>query len=149
MSSFINTYGGSLENMTTGLGSVQRAIAAGLSINDIYNSSGREGFTFGQRASDYLSGAQAGGTASQNQISQLQTTFDQQLKEAAARAAEQQRLADERIKRLQQQTLEMQTMQASPDRTAQVLGAGKSLVIRRGTRNRFSRPELQIKSMNI
>jgi hypothetical protein len=149
MSSFINTYGGSLENMTTGLGSVQRAIAAGLSINDIYNYSGREGFTFGQRAADYLAGAQAGGTASQNQISQLQSTFDQQLKEAAARAAEQQRLADEKIKRMQQQALEAQTRQASPEQTAQVLGAGKSLVIRPGARTRFSRPELQIKSMNI
>lgn len=149
MSSFINTYGGSLENMTAGLGSVQRAIASGLSIGDIYNYSGREGFTFGQRAADYLAGAQAGGQSSQNQISQLQSTFDQQLKEAAARAAEQQRLADEKIKRMQQQALEAQTRQASPEQTAQVLGAGKSLVIRPGARTRFSRPELQIKSMNI
>ena len=149
MSSFINTYGGSLENMTTGLGAVRGAIASGLSISDIYNYSGREGFTFGQRASDYLAGAQAGGAASQNQISQLQTTFDQQLREATARAAEQQRIADEKIKRMQQQALEAQTRQASPEQTAQVLGAGKSLVIRPGARTRFSRPELQIKSMNI
>ena len=149
MSSFINTYGGDLANMQSGYTAIQRAIASGLSISDIYNAQAREGFTFGQRGQDFLAGAQAGGAASQNQLAQLQTTFDQQLKEATSRAAEQQRIADEKIKRMQQQALEAQTRQASPQQTAQVLGAGKSLVIRPGARTRFSRPELQIKSMNI
>lgn len=87
--------------------------------------------------------------AFQNQIASLQSGFQQQMQQQQAQFAEAQRRQQERIEQMQQQALEAQTRQAAPQQAAQVLGVGKSLTIRPGARTRFSRPELQIKSVNI
>ena len=87
--------------------------------------------------------------AFQNQIASLQSSFQQQMQQQQARFAEAQRRQQEKMEQMQQQALEAQTRQAAPQQTAQVLGVGKSLTIRPGARTRFSRPELQIKSVNI
>lgn len=141
MASFIETYGGNLNTMAhSGLAAVRKAEAAGLSINQIRQMAREQGVSFGSGAQDYFR---------QKEISQLQDTFRQQMQQQQAQFAEAQRRQQERIEQMQQQALEAQTRQAAPQQAAQVLGVGKSLTIRPGTRTRFSRPELQIKSMNI
>ena len=148
MSSFIQTYGGNTETMRhSGLAAVKRAQAAGLSISQIQDQARREGITFGPGAQDYFRTE----TARQftDQITNLQNTFQRQMQEQAAQHAAAQRQQQQKLEQMQQQSLEAATRQAAPQQTAQVLGVGKSLVIRPGARNRFSRPELQIKSMNI
>ena len=54
MASFIETYGGNLGANASGLKAVQRALDAGLTINEIRNQAAREGVSFGYRAQDYL-----------------------------------------------------------------------------------------------
>ena len=85
----------------------------------------------------------------QNQIASLQSSFQQQMQQQQAQFAEAQRRQQERMEQMQQQAVEAQTRQAAPQQSAQILGVGKSLTIRPGARTRFSRPELQIKSVNI
>ena len=71
------------------------------------------------------------------------------MQQQGAQFAEAQRKQQERVEQIQQQSLQAQTRQAAPQQSAQVLGVGKNLTIRPGARTRFSRPELQIKSVNI
>lgn len=148
MSSFIKTYGGNTETMRhSGLKAVKAAEAAGLSISQIQQMARSQGVSFGSGAQDYFRQKQA--ESFQNQISQLQSSFQQQMEQQQAIFAEAQRKQQERMKQMQQSALEAQTRQAAPQKEAQVLGAGKSMVIRPGASTRFSRPELQIKSMNV
>lgn len=141
MSSFIETYGGNLNTMAhSGLAAVRKAEAAGLSINQIRQMAREQGVSFGSGAQDYFR---------QKEISQLQDTFRQQMQAQATQFQAAQRAQQERLDQMQQQALQAQTRQAAPQKQAQVLGAGKSLTIRPGASTRFSRPELQIKSMNI
>lgn len=152
MSYFINTYGGNLATRSAGLTAVQRAQAAGLTIGQIQNLGRVEGITFGQRAQDYF-GYQTQIANLQNtfqqQMQQLQQSQQQQLNQQASQFASAQRRQEQEMQKMQQQALEAQTRQAAPEQSAQVLGVGKNLTIRPGTRTRFSRPELQIKSVNI
>jgi hypothetical protein len=141
MADFRQTYGG------VGLKPVQRAEAAGMSIADIIKAGYDQKFFFGHRAQDYLQKQQSSNF--ENQIKDLQSTFQQEMQAANTRFVEQQRKNEERIQQMQQQALEAQTRQAAPQQSAQVLNAGKSMVIRPGASTRFSRPELQIKSINI
>lgn len=85
----------------------------------------------------------------ENQISSLQSTFQQQMQQQQQRFAEQQRKQEEKIRLMQQQALEAQVRQASQQETAQMVGAGSPMIIRPGGSSRFSRPKLQIKSINI
>jgi|11BtaG_2_1085332.scaffolds.fasta_scaffold00130_17 hypothetical protein len=141
MADFRATYGGQ------GLNPVKKAEAAGMSIADIIKAGYDQKFFFGHRAQDYLQQKQS--ASFENQIKDLQSTFQNQMKEANQKFAEAQARNEERIQQMQQQALEAQTRQAAPQQSAQVLNAGKSMVIRPGASTRFSRPELQIKSMNI
>ena len=148
MASFIETYGGNLNTMAhSGLKAVRRAEAAGLSIGQIQRMAREQGVSFGSGAQDYF--RQKEREQFTNQIATLQNTFQQQMQQQQAQFAEAQRRQQEKLAQIQQQALEAQTRQAAPEKTAQVLGGGKSLAIRPGARTRFSRPELQIKSMNI
>ena len=55
MASFIETYGGNLSTMAhSGMAAVQRALDAGLTINEIRNQAAREGVSFGTRAREFL-----------------------------------------------------------------------------------------------
>lgn len=54
MSNFVRTYGGNLAANASGLKSLQRALGAGLTINQIRDQTNREGVSFGYRARDYL-----------------------------------------------------------------------------------------------
>ena len=141
MADFRQTYGG------VGLIPVQKAQAAGMSIADIIKAGYDQKFFFGHRAQDYLQKQQ--GSNFENQIKDLQSTFQQEMQAANTRFVEQQRKNEEKIQQMQQQALDAQTRQAAPQQSAQVLNAGKSMVIRPGASTRFSRPELQIKSINI
>ena len=85
----------------------------------------------------------------ESQISTLQSSFQTQMQQQAQQFAEAQRQQQMRMEQFQQQALEAQTRQAAPKQTAQVAGPGSSMIIRPGASTRFSRPELQIKSMNI
>jgi hypothetical protein len=145
MASFADIYGG------RGLRAVQKAEASGLSIADIQRMGYEQRFFFGPRAQDYLQQKQQEQLQSgfQNQIRDMQAAFQQELKQQGANFAAAQRKQQEKMQQMQQQALEAQTRQAAPQKEAQVLGAGKSMVIRPGASTRFSRPELQIKSMNI
>lgn len=145
MADFRQTYGG------VGLGPVSRAEAAGMSISDILRAGYEQQFSFGWRAQNYLQQKQREQLAVnyQDQIKGLQSSFQQQMKQQGAQFAEAQRKQQERMEQIQQQSLEAQTRQAAPQQSAQVLGIGKNLTIRPGARTRFSRPELQIKSVNI
>lgn len=100
-----------------------------------------------------LSGKRVGRIASQRIASgitsDLTSNFESAMAAQAAQFAEQRRRQEERMQQLQQQMVEAQTRQATPQQSAQVLGPGKSMVIRPGGSSRFSRPELQIKSVNI
>ena len=86
-----------------------------------------------------------------SQLSGLTASF----KEAAARQAEQmakfQETQEARMREFQQQTIAAQARASAPQQTAQVLGGkGSASDLRRaGSGGRFSRPELQIKSVNI
>lgn len=145
MVDFRETYGGQ------GLNPVKRAEAAGMSISDIIRAGYEQRFFFGHRAQDYLQQKQQEQLQAgfQNQIRDMQSAFQQELKQQGANFAAAQRKQQEKMQQIQQQALEAQTRQAAPQQTAQVLGVGKSMVIRPGASTRFSRPELQIKSMNI
>ena len=145
MADFRKTYGG------VGLNPVRRAEAAVMSISDILRAGRDQQFSFGWRAQDYLQQKQREQlTASfQNQISSLQSSFQQEMQRQSSQFAEAQRKQQEKMQQMQQQALEAQTRQAAPQKEAQVLGGGKSMVIRPGASTRFSRPELQIKSMNV
>ena len=52
MSSFISRYGGNMGARASGLASLQRALADGMTINSVRDLTAREGVTFGQRAQD-------------------------------------------------------------------------------------------------
>lgn len=145
MVDFRKTYGG------VGLTKVQKAEAAGMSISDIIRAGYEQQFSFGWRAQNYLQQRQREELAAryQDQIRGLQSSFQQQMQQQGAQFAEAQRKQQERVEQIQQQSLQAQTRQAAPQQSAQVLGVGKSLTIRPGAATRFSRPELQIKSVNI
>jgi hypothetical protein len=148
MSSFIELYGGNKDTMAhSGLQAVKRAEAAGLSIGQIQQMARNQGISFGSGAQDYF--RQKERQQFTDQITTLKNTFEKQMKQQQDQFAEAQRKQQERLEQIQQQSLEAQTRQAAPDRTAQVLGGGKSMIIRPGNSTRFRRPELQIKSMNI
>jgi DNA-binding transcriptional MerR regulator len=148
MSSFIELYGGNKDTMAhSGLKAVRAAEAAGLSIGQIRQMAASQGVSFGSGAQDYF--RQKERQQFTDQITTLKNTFEQQMQEQQARFAEAQRKQQKRLEQIQQQALEAQTRQAAPDKTAQVLGGGKSMIIRPGNSTRFRRPELQIKSMNI
>ena len=153
MSSFIKTYGGNLNTMAhSGLAAVKRAEAAGLSIGQIQQMAADQGVSFGSGAQDYFrqKAQQAQQTGFTSQINALTKSFQEQMKQQQAMFAEAQRRQEEKMRQMQQAALEAQTRQAAPEKTAQVLGgAGKPMVIRPGGSGRFSRPELQIKSMNV
>ena len=131
----------------SGLKAVRAAEAAGLSIGQIRQMAASQGVSFGSGAQDYF--RQKERQQFTDQITTLKNTFEQQMQEQQARFAEAQRKQQKRLEQIQQQALEAQTRQAAPDKTAQVLGGGKSMIIRPGNSTRFRRPELQIKSMNI
>ena len=141
MVDFRKKYGGQ------GLTKVKKAEADGMSISDIIRAGYEQRFFFGHRAQDYLQQRQREELTAgyKNQIRDLQSSFDRELKQQGANFAEAQRRQQEKMQQMQQQALEAQTRQAAPQKTAQVLGAGKSMVIRPGASTRFSRPELQIK----
>ncbi len=148
MSNFIELYGGNKDTMAhSGLKAVRKAEAAGLSINEIQRMAASQGISFGSGAQDYF--RQKERQQFTSQIATLTNTFQEQMRQQQAQFAEAQRRQQERLQQIQQQALEAQTRQAAPEKTAQVLGGGKSMIIRPGQRTRFSRPELQIKSMNI
>ena len=152
MSSFIKTYGGNTSTMAhSGLKAVKRAEAAGLSIGQIQQMARDQGVSFGSGAQDYFrqKAQQAQQASFTSQINALTSSFQQQMKQQQAMFAEAQRRQEEKMRQMQQAALEAQTRQAVPEKTAQVLGGGKPMVIRPGGSSRFSRPELQIKSMNV
>lgn len=85
-----------------------------------------------------------------NQISTLRNTFETKINDLTTAAAVAQQEAEQRYKTLEQQSLQAQTRQAAAPQTPQVASpAGSLKVIRPGGSTRFSRPELQIKGINI
>lgn len=85
----------------------------------------------------------------ENLTSTFQKQFELQQRQFAEAQKKQQELMSQQMARMQQESLEAQRRQAVGAQTAQVLGGGKSLTIRPGASKKFSRPELQIKSVNI
>lgn len=82
--------------------------------------------------------------------SDLTSSFESALAEQQRQIQEQQAAYEKRVQEMQQQLLQSQTRQAAAPQTPQVATpGGRSMVIRAGASTRFSRPELQIKSMNI
>lgn len=151
MSNFINTYGGDLATGRAGMGSVNRALAAGLSINQIDAIGRSEGISFGTAARDYITSelVKQQVAALNKQMQSTQQQYQQQISSQAAAFQKAQKEQQAQLQQVQQQALEAETRQKAPEQKAQVLGAGKGLVIRSGGKSRFTRPELQIKSMNI
>ena len=148
MAGFIETYGGNLNTMAhSGLAAVKRAEAAGLTIGQIQDIGRREGISFGTKAQEYFR-TQPIAQLTQ-QLSDLRTSFDAQVKAQEEAMKEAQRKYQEDMERMRQLQLESETRQAAGQQSAQVAGPGKSMFIRPGASTRFSRPELQIKSMNI
>ena len=142
MAGFIETYGGNLQTMAhSGLGSVLEAEKAGLTIQQIQDIGRKEGITFGPAAQNYFTQKNSFTT----QINDLKTSFTDLINEQKIRQEEYER----ELRTMQQKMLEAQTRQAAQQQTAQVAAPGGSMVIRGGGSTRFSRPELQIKSMNI
>ena len=152
MAGFIETYGGNLSTMAhSGLAAVKKAEAAGLSIGQIQDIGRREGISFGSGAQDYFRQQNQTNLATQfaSQIAGIQTSMQQQIDAQRRQMEQQQQEYQRRVEEMQQQALQAQTRQAAAPQTAQVAAPGKSLFIRPGASTRFSRPELQIKSMNI
>ena len=84
------------------------------------------------------------------QIANLKSSFEGTIGRLQTAATEAARASEARYKKLEQQSLEAQTRQATQQQQAQVAsGLGGLKVLRPGGSTRFSRPELQIKSMNI
>ena len=83
------------------------------------------------------------------QLQAAQAQMEKQLAQQAAQFAAAQKEAKRREEGLQQRLLETQTQQGAGNQTANVLGAGQAKVVRPGSGTRFSRKELQIKSVNI
>ena len=149
MAGFIQTYGGNLNTMTnSGLAAVKKAEAAGLSIGQIQDIARRENISFGSRAQDYFRQSNLA-TQFASQISGIQTSMQQQIDAQRRQMEQQQKEYQRRVEEMQQQALQAQTRQAAAPQTAQVAAPSKSLFISPGASTRFSRPELQIKSMNI
>lgn len=86
---------------------------------------------------------------SKGAIDEIQTSFKDALTQQATEFSSYRRKQETEMKNMRQKLLEAQARQNFPQQSAQVLGPGKSMVIRPGGSSRFSRPELQIKSMNI
>lgn len=151
MSKFISTYGGDLSTGRSGLGAVERALQAGLTINQIDAIGSSEGISFGSSARTYIQDLliKQRTQALKDQLAGVQGTYDQQLKQQATEFNQAQQRQKQELQKLQQRALEAAARQAAPEQSAQVLGVGKNLTIRPGTRTRFSRPELQLKSVNI
>jgi|TARA_Y100000033_G_C2694877_1_gene85569 ElaB/YqjD/DUF883 family membrane-anchored ribosome-binding protein len=118
--------------------------------NEIYGSPEARGYRSTQQQQQI-------GQLFQNEITSLtesltstfQKQFELQQRQFAEAQKRQQELMKQQMAKMQQQSLETQRRQAAGTQTAQVLGGGKSLTIRPGASKKFSRPELQIKSVNI
>lgn len=151
MSYFINTFGGELSTGRSGMGAVNRALQSGLTINQIDAMGRNEGISFGSAARTYIQDLliKQRTQALKNQLAGVQSTYDQQLQQQASQFNQAQQIQAQELDKVKQQALESQTRQAAPERTAQLMLGGKSMVIRPSSRSRFSRPELQITSMNI
>jgi len=134
----------------SGLPSVQRALQQ-MNIGQLTAMARDQGVGFGPRAESYIQQMLIKDQQDRfnQQIQGLQSNFQQQMSQQAAQYNQAARRQAQEMQKMQQQALEAQTRQAAPQQAAQVLGAGKSLTIRPGARTRFSRPELQIKSVNI
>jgi esterase/lipase len=78
----------------------------------------------------------------ENLLNQRQQDFQAQMQA-------QQLEYDKMVKNLQAQYRNQMQQQQQSQQTAQVLGPGGAMVIRPKAPNRFGRPELQIKSMNV
>ena len=150
MSYFIRTYGGDLATNRSGLGAVQRALQH-MDISQLTGMARSQGVNFGPAAENYIQRMliQQQQDKYNKQIQGLQSNFQQQMSQQAAQFNQAQQRNKQEMAKMEQRALEAATRQAAPEQSAQVLGVGKNLTIRPGTRTRFSRPELQIKSVNI
>lgn len=150
MSYFVSTYGGDLATNRSGLGAVQRALQH-MNIGQLTGMARSQGVNFGPAAESYIQQMLIRDQQDRynKQIQGLQSNFQQQMSQQAAQYNQAQRRQEQEVAKMQQQALEAQTRQAAPEQSAQILGVGKNLTIRPGARTRFSRPELQIKSVNI
>ena len=122
--------------------------------NEIYSSPEAIGYRTAQQQKQTTAAVTAATTATQaavdKQISGLKSSFQQSLNTQQQQFAQAQREQQERMEQMQQQYAQAQARLAAPEQSAQVLGVGGPLSIRRaGASRRFSRPELQIKSVNI
>lgn len=122
--------------------------------NEIFSSPEAIGYRSAQQEKKTAAAVTAAQASTQaaidRQISGLKSSFQQSLSSQQQQFAQAQREQQERMEQLQQQYAQAQARLALPEQSAQVLGAGGPLSIRRaGASRRFSRPELQIKSVNI
>ncbi len=150
MSYFVRTYGGDIATNRSGLGAVQRALQH-MNISQLTGMARSQGVNFGPAAESYIQQMLIKQQQDQynKQIQGLQSNFQQQMSQQAAQFNQAQQRNKQEMAKMEQRALEAATRQAAPEQSAQVLGVGKNLTIRPGARTRFSRPELQIKSVNI
>lgn len=114
--------------------------------NEIYGSQEARGYRSRQQQQQTKNEL---ASLTENLTSTFQKQFELQQRQFAEAQSRQQELMRQQMAKMQQQSLEAQRRATVGTQTAQVLGGGKSLTIRPGASKKFSRPELQIKSVNI
>jgi len=130
--SFIRTYGGNRETMAhSGMAAVQRAIDAGLTINQIQSQAAREGISFGSKAQDYINArkgsfiAKYGGNEGTMAHAGLQAvyaasaaglSYDEMRKQAAAEGVQFQSGAQQVFRQYDAQQAEIQRQQEAEQR---------------------------------
>jgi YesN/AraC family two-component response regulator len=153
---FINRFGGNKETMAhSGLASVKRAEAAGLSINEIQRMAAEQGVQFGIKAREYIKEKQ--GPSAQdmfaNQIKAMQDMFTKSMQQQQQQYMEMQQAQNDRMAALQQQMQQAMVAQQRPTvagvQMAQGTGGTLMQIARRGMTGAFGRRGMRISSLNV
>jgi len=156
-SSFISKYGGDLDTRQTGLTSIKKAEASGMSIGDIKYAINAQGITLGPKAAEYLNRPSEQDMALkriQEQMASREAAFQTALQDQAKMFAEQSERQNQRLQGLQQQMIQSQVAAAERPKTVGVkaaTGAGgtQMAIARRGATGAFGRGGMRISSLNV
>lgn len=156
-SSFISTYGGDLPSRATGLASIKKAEAAGMSIGDIKYAINAQGINLGPKAAEYLSRPSEQDKALESlrsDIASREAAFQTALQDQAKLFAQQSEMQNQRMQALQQQVIQSQVAAAERPKTVGVKAATGSAgtqmaIARRGATGAFGRGGMRISSLNV
>ena len=160
-SSYVSQYGGTTDQRATGLSSVQRAIADGMTIGDIQAKAAQEGFSFGPRATQFFADQARMETEDKfgSKLKEIQGQFKEQFqsltdqlkaeKESSAKALEEMRGSFTQAMSQRQERPRVDSVKFADRGTG---GATRQQQQRRGIRGTFGRAGdrlMKISSLNV